>query len=71
MGGPYCETCNYFYQPPLSKDDGECTDPSKIVYVKYGDRISSEPSVHKTNECCNHTSLTDNQPLNHERAKPN
>lgn len=63
MGGPYCETCNHFYQPPLSGDEGECQDPCKIIYAKYGDRINSTPSVHKTNDCCNHSGLTHNNPI--------
>ena len=63
MGGPYCETCNHFYQPPLSGDEAECQDPCKIIYAKNGDRINSTPSVHKTNECCNHSGLTQNNPI--------
>lgn len=69
MGGPYCETCNYFCEMALTEDEGECSDPSKIIYAKHGDRINSAPWVRKTNECCNHAQKTDNQPLNPERGK--
>lgn len=58
MSGPYCETCDYFAQMPLSDgDEGECKDPSKIIYVGGGDRLSSEPVVYTKCECSNHTQL--------------
>ena len=63
MGGPYCETCNYFYPSLLSNDFGECLDPSKIIHAKHGDRINSPPEVRKTYECCNHTGLKSNKPI--------
>ncbi|BDQ36358.1 hypothetical protein SYK_07180 [Pseudodesulfovibrio nedwellii] len=56
MGGPYCETCKYFYQGPTSGDGGECEDPAKIIYSK-GGQSSEKPWVYKKCECCNWTEI--------------
>ena len=55
MSGPYCESCKYFYSSPFSGSKGECTDPSKLIYVKSGDRINEPPEVNIKNECSNWT----------------
>jgi hypothetical protein len=55
MSGPYCESCVHFHQPPLSNpDEGECTDPLKIIEGPTGDDWNSSPFVHKRCSCRNH-----------------
>ncbi|KKN12011.1 hypothetical protein LCGC14_1020790 [marine sediment metagenome] len=58
MSGPTCETCGHFHPMPLSDDQsGECHDPFKIIYYKYGDRANSEPVVNNNLTCSNYTVL--------------
>ena len=61
MSGPYCKTCDYFSPSALNDFNGECGDPSKIIYVGGGDRLNECPEVHKQCECSNHTGLTPNR----------
>ena len=56
MSGPSCETCGHFRESPLLNDNiGECYDPFKAIYYKYGDRVNDEPIVHDDMTCCNYT----------------
>lgn len=53
MSGPHCDTCEHFYKQPLG-ETGECTDPDKAIYSRYGGRISPPPEVYASYECSNH-----------------
>lgn len=55
MSGPSCNTCEYFMPFPIIKDGrGQCNDPSKIIYAKYGNAINDAPITTSSNECLNH-----------------
>lgn len=55
MSGPYCETCK-FYRPTIFGDSamGVCTDYTKAIINRCGDRVGVEPSVHISYGCANH-----------------
>lgn len=36
---------------------GECGDPSKIIYSRYGNRMNEPPKVHLRYTCSNHARL--------------
>lgn len=57
MSGPYCKTCEYFHAAPsMFGPIGECSDPSKIMYVKSGAPVNVEPEVRDSWTCRNHLS---------------
>lgn len=53
MAGPYCRDCKHYYPAMLSKDTGECMDPTKRIYYKYGDAKNEPREVHETDTCRN------------------
>jgi len=55
VSGPCCESCVHFRRSPLSKpDEGECTDPAKIIEGPAGDDWNRSPYVHARCSCRNH-----------------
>lgn len=57
MSGPYCETCRHFYRPALTPpEQGECRDPSKIIYSQAGNPVNSAPETWARFTCDNHES---------------
>jgi len=57
MSGPCCgDGCKWFYRAFLGdKTMGECTDPTKRIYYKYGDPVNDAPSVSEAMTCANYT----------------
>lgn len=55
MSGPCCgDGCKWFHRAMLGdKSMGECTDPAKIIYYKYGGPVNSSPSVSESMTCRN------------------
>ena len=54
MSGPSCKTCDHYFPYPLGDGLGECTDPTKAIFYKYGDRQNGETIVSENLECRNH-----------------
>jgi len=53
MSDPKCETCKHYHRSPIVKREGECTEPSKIIYVR--DSAQNEaPHVFDFSSCRNH-----------------
>ena len=60
MSGPYCETCTYWIECCFQQDinpknkEGECHDPSKIIYGYCSGPVNSAPVVYGGSSCDNH-----------------
>lgn len=53
MGMPKCETCRYYKQEPIVKNEGVCTDPKKAIFVN--DKITNDcPQVFDFSWCTAH-----------------
>ena len=57
MSGPYCKSCVYYNELPLYDGLGECSDPTKIIQDKAGNRASESPEVNELYSCPNHSSV--------------
>lgn len=53
MSEQKCETCTHYQKYPIVKNEGECTDPTKAVFVQ-GTPINQAPSVFDWSFCLNH-----------------
>lgn len=53
MSDPKCETCKHYHGSPIVKNEGECTDPSKIIYVRDREQ-NTAPHVFDFSSCMNH-----------------
>jgi hypothetical protein len=53
MANQQCETCVHYNSFPIVRMEGECTDPSKAIYVG-GERSNESPSVFDFSWCSNH-----------------
>ena len=55
MSGPCCgDGCRFFHRAILGDTShGECSDPAKVIFYKYGGAVNSLPEVHETFTCCN------------------
>lgn len=54
MSGPCCDTCRFFYPALLGdKTLGECTDPTKLIFYKYGGVANEVPTVTTAMTCNN------------------
>ena len=55
MSGPYCESCKFLEHVASSDPEfGECSDPSKIIHDRNGNRVNDPPAVHFRYTCSNH-----------------
>lgn len=64
MSGPCCgDGCKYFYRALLGdQQQGECMDPAKIIYYKYGNAVNPRPSVDENMTCGNWTAEDGKEP---------
>lgn len=53
MSDSKCISCIYYRKFPLVKLEGECTDPTKIIFVSAGP-INAAPQVFDFSFCGNH-----------------
>ena len=53
MSNPKCGTCKHYNALPIRQTEGECTDPSKIIYV-HGRPINDLPTTFEWADCYNH-----------------
>lgn len=61
MSGPYCKDCKHFARLPLTPEiQGECRDPSKIIYSAAGNNMTEPPEVFDKFTCSNWEGLTGN-----------
>ena len=62
MSGPYCDSCGFFHPAPLSQGkEGECSDPTKLIYSKNGDAKNESPEV-QSSDCCQNWKPQSKQP---------
>jgi hypothetical protein len=53
MSNPKCKTCAYYRPFPIVKNEGECNDSTKIIYVQDTPQ-NEKPSVFDFSWCNNH-----------------
>lgn len=53
MSGPYCESCKHYSPFAIVENRGECTDPTKPLFLS-GMQVTAAPEVNSKQYCNGH-----------------